>query len=615
MAGVPNADRDVEAQPEAKPRILFVSSDPESLRERRESANGAGFATQVEAPAMLAGLVQEYQPDLVMLAPRLGESWSFEACADLRLVDTAHELPVMLLVSDDEADAVERGLLVGADDVVRASVSNGELLARFGVQLRNRRHRDALRSLRSERDNLKVKATVDPLTKVLNRGALEEALYAQLGRGEGFAVMFVDLDHFKSINDKFGHDVGDTVLREVGGYLKRAIRGNDVAGRYGGEEFVVCLAGCDIDVAPKVAERHRQMIEALSFPKENHPERVTASIGVAVFDPENPDASLSALLKRADTSVYQAKHKGRNRVVVASPLRRSVEEQAASRLAHAISRGSLPTIDKNQKPERSHALSGLETKLVRQLNEGHAPLPVIPAVATAALQMAQKANVNISALAALVEQDPLLAARFLAVANSALFYRGFRTASVRDAVMRMGLSESRDILSSIANSAALPQYNEVLSRLSERATLAGKLALEACKELQLPYEPAYLCGLLHNLGEARVLRILAGLPSPPEGLSGIMALVEKYHTQAGASLAEKWNLHNDLVQACALHHDPRHAESRPVRVAMISDHLSDLAALPANERDGHAALAPLAKLGMTQAKVDNVLKRVEQQRK
>jgi HD-like signal output (HDOD) protein len=356
------------------------------------------------------------------------------------------------------------------------------------------------------------------------------------------------------------------------------------------------------------------MIEALKFPRENHPERVTASIGVAVFDPENPDGSLSALLKRADASVYQAKHKGRNRVVVASPLRRSVEEQASARMAHAISRGSLPIIDKNQKPEKSYALTGLEAKLVRQLNEGHAPLPVIPAVATAALQMAQKANVNISSLATLVEQDPLLAARFLAVANSALFYRGFRTVSVRDAVMRMGLSESRDILGNIANSSALTQYNEVLSLLSERATLAGKLAFEACKELPLPYEPAYLCGLLHNLGEARVLRILAALPAPPEGLSGVLGLVEKYHTQAGAQLAEKWNLHSDIVQACALHHDPRHSESRPVRVAMISDLLADVARLPIQEREGHAALAQLAKLGLPRPKVDNVLRRVQERK-
>jgi diguanylate cyclase (GGDEF)-like protein len=615
MPAAPQAGQDLEQGAEAQPRILLVASDASSLGERRESALAAGYAARIESwPQTLPTLVQEHLPDLLLLSSSLGEGWAFEACADLRLSDPAHELPVLLLVPDDERDAVERGLRAGADDVVRSSVSSGELLARFSVQLRNRRHRDALRSLRSERDNLKLKATVDPLTKVLNRGALEEALYTQLGRGESFAVMFVDLDHFKSINDKFGHDVGDNVLREVGNYLKRAIRGNDVAGRYGGEEFVVCLSGCDLQVAPKVAERHRQMIEALSFPKENHPERVTASIGVAVFDPENPDVSLAALLKRADTSVYQAKHKGRNRVVVASPLRRSVEEQASARLAHAISRGSLPIIDKNQKPDKSYALSALEAKLVRQLNEGHAPLPVIPAVATAALHMAQKANVNISSLAALVEQDPLLTARFLAVANSALFYRGFRTASVRDAVMRMGLSESRDILGSIANSSALSQYNEVLSQLSERATLAGKLAFEACKELLLPYEPAYLCGLLHNLGEARVLRILAALPTPPEGLSGVMSLVEKYHTQAGAQLAEKWNLHSDIVQACALHHDPRHGESRPVRVAMISDLLSDLALSPPDERDGHGALAQLAKLGMTRAKVDNVLRRVEQRR-
>ncbi|HEX6239255.1 MAG TPA: diguanylate cyclase, partial [Polyangiales bacterium] len=513
MAASADGARDVESPSEAESRILFVGDDIATLALVREQV---GYhCLSASRTGNLQRLIEEHRPDLLLLCIGGDETWGFEACADLRLVDPAHDLPVLLLVSAGHDDAIERGLRAGADDVVRSTVSAGELRARFEVQLRNRRHRDALRSLRSERDHLKVKATVDPLTKVLNRGALEEALYTQLGASETFAVMFVDLDHFKSINDKFGHDVGDAVLREVGGYLKRAIRGNDIAGRYGGEEFVVCLAGCDQQFAPKVAERHRENISKIAFPKENHPERVTASIGVAVFDPQHPDASLSALLKRADAAVYQAKHKGRNRVIVANPLRRSVEEQASERLAQAISRGSLPSMDK----EKSSELGKLEAKLIKQLNEGHAPLPVIPAVAMAALRMAQHPNVNINALANLVEKDPLLAARFLAVANSALYYRGFRTASTRDAVTRMGLSESRDILGNIAASSALPQYNDVLSQLSERATLAGRLAQLACRELRLPYEPAYLCGLLHNLGEARVLRILAGLPEPPEGLA------------------------------------------------------------------------------------------------
>lgn len=606
MAEADQQDVDAGDLPEARAQILLVARDPAVLEARGACAASAGYSViSSQATSNVAGLLEQHAPDLLMMCVEADEAWGFEACADLRLSDPAHELPVMLLVADALLDGIERGLRAGADDVVRASASSGELIARLEVQLRNRRHRDALRSLRSERDHLKLKATVDPLTKVLNRGALEEALYAQLGRGEPFAVMFVDLDHFKSINDKYGHDVGDTVLREVGSYLKRAIRGNDIAGRYGGEEFVVCLAGCNLEVAPKVAERHRELVSKLSFPKEGHPERVTASIGVAVFDPENPDASLSALLKRADAAVYQAKHRGRNRVVVAQALRRSVEEQASARMAQAISRGSLPILDKEDK---SSALGKLEARLIRKLNEGHAPLPVIPAVALAALRMAQQPNVNIQTLANLVEQDPLLAARFLAVANSALYYRGFRTASTRDAVMRMGLSESRDILGNIASASALSQYNDLLLQLSERATLAGRLAQLACRELRLPYEPAYLCGLLHNLGEARVLRILASMPTPPEGITAVRALVDKYHTQAGAQLAEKWNLHSDIVQACALHHDAQHSESRPVRVAMISDALVELAAVDARERGDHPAVLRLDKLGLSRQHVNNVFR-------
>jgi two-component system cell cycle response regulator len=608
MDAAPAGRQDPEDPSEARSRILIVAGNAGELEARRALASQAGYGViTAQWPAALPSLMEEHTPDLLILCVAGGEEWAFEECADLRLVDPAHEVPLLLLAPEQEPDAIERGLRAGADDVVRSSIGDGELRARIEVQLRNRRHRDALRTLRSERDNLKLKATVDPLTKVLNRGALEEALFAELGRGAPFAVMFVDLDHFKSINDKFGHDVGDAVLRELGAHLKRTIRSNDIAGRYGGEEFVVCLAGCDANVAPKVAERHRELISRISFPKEKHPERVTASIGVAVFDPENPDASLSALLKRADAAVYQAKHKGRNRVVLASPLRRSVEEQASAKFAQAISRGALPLVSK---PSKSKTVAMLEAKLVKQLNEGHAPLPVIPAVATAALRMAQAADVNISSLAALVEQDPLLAARFLAVANSALYYRGFRTASTRDAVMRMGLSEARNVLGNIANSIALPQYNDVLQKLSERATLSGRLALAVCKELKLNYEPAYLCGLLHNLGEARVLRILAALPRPDEGIEPVLELVAKYHTQAGAQLAEKWHLHSDIVQACALHHDERHVESRPVRVTMLSDALADLALTPSAEREQHPALARLQKLGLSPEQTQNVLRGV-----
>jgi diguanylate cyclase (GGDEF)-like protein len=549
-------------------RVLSIGTVREALDARLPLFSRAGY-TAVSAlwPVDLTRAVAEHTPDLLLLYVGPGETWGFEACADLRLVDPAHELPVILIVDEQADDTVERGLLAGADDVVRCGTGDGELQARFAVQLRNRRHVDSLRSLRSERDHLKVKATVDPLTGVLNRGALEEALLEELNRGSSFAVMFIDLDHFKQINDKFGHDVGDNVLRALGGHLRRTIRSNDLAGRYGGEEFVVCLAGCDNAFAPKIAERHREWIEQLVFPKENHPEKVTASIGVAVFNPQLPDSSLSALLKRADAALYQAKHRGRNRVIMAGALRRSFGEEASATIAHEISRSPMPMAEQKSRP----GAEALEAALVQQLNQGNSALPVIPAVAMAALRMANTPNVNLTKLAALVERDPYMAARFLAVANSPAYYRGFRIASTRDALMRMGIAQGREILANIAHSVALPKYNDLLEKHSDYANLAARCALVVCRELRLTYEPAYLCGLLHNLGEARVLRILASLPTPVEGTRVIHELVERYHAHAGAALAEKWNLHSDIVQACALHHDMTHAESPPVRMAMLSD--------------------------------------------
>lgn len=588
-------------------RVLLLGTHLAEVEARHEVVERAGGAPIALAwPLNISRALEEHVPDVLIFCVAPGETWGFEACADLRLVDPAHDLPIMLIVADAEGDAVERGLGAGADDVVRDSVGGRELSARISVQMRNRRHRDTLRSLRTERDHLRVKATVDPLTQVLNRGALEEALLAELDRGSPFAVMFLDLDHFKAINDNFGHDVGDAVLRAVGGHLKRTIRSNDIAGRYGGEEFVVGLAGCDYNFAPKIAERHRDWIANIEFPKQGFPERITASIGVAVFNPEVPDSSLSSLLKRADAAVYQAKHRGRNRVILASPLRRSFAEEKSATLAREISQ-SLVNEQQRANDAAQNSKEAIEAELVKQLNEGNSALPVIPALAMAALRMANTPNVNLTHLALLVEQDPFMAARFLAVANSPMYYRGFRIASTREALMRMGLMQGRELLAAIAHSVALPKYNDLLQRHSEHATLTARCALLVCRELRWTYEPAYLCGLLHNLGEARVLRILADLPTPADGMRVIHDLVERYHTHAGAQLAEKWNLHSDIVQACALHHEERHAGSRPVKVAMLSDAFATAITRPKREPN-EADAETFRRLGLTDAQAKGILR-------
>ena len=164
-------------------------------------------------------------------------------------------------------------------------------------------------------------AAVDPLTGVRNRRSLLEALGPELARtsrqGAAMSLLLLDVDHFKAINDRHGHAAGDVVLAGLGELLRRELRGVDLIGRWGGEEFVVALPELTLDDAARVAERLRQHIAALSL-DDARGERlgVTASIGVAE---QLPGEDLQALIDRADRAMYTAKSQGRDRVVVSSP--------------------------------------------------------------------------------------------------------------------------------------------------------------------------------------------------------------------------------------------------------------------------------------------------------
>ena len=157
-------------------------------------------------------------------------------------------------------------------------------------------------------------ATVDGLTGVLNRRAVMQSA-AGFERRAGYVgsltVLMIDVDHFKSVNDRFGHAVGDAVLQEVGALLTRQIRNSDIVGRFGGEEFIALLPGTNLDGGRKVAEKMRQEIEATEISGT----RVTISIGVASLGYRND--SIERLLRQADEALYAAKAGGRNRVVLA----------------------------------------------------------------------------------------------------------------------------------------------------------------------------------------------------------------------------------------------------------------------------------------------------------
>jgi diguanylate cyclase (GGDEF)-like protein len=170
------------------------------------------------------------------------------------------------------------------------------------------------------REKLRSQSVRDPLTALYNRRYLDETLELELARGlrakTPIAVIMLDIDHFKKFNDAFGHEAGDQVLKEVADVLATSMRRGDVAGRFGGEEFLLIMPGADLERAMSRADTMRETIGALDLAKGGQKlGRVTASFGVAIF-PVDGETS-HALVQTADKALYAAKAAGRNRVIAA----------------------------------------------------------------------------------------------------------------------------------------------------------------------------------------------------------------------------------------------------------------------------------------------------------
>jgi putative nucleotidyltransferase with HDIG domain len=229
------------------------------------------------------------------------------------------------------------------------------------------------------------------------------------------------------------------------------------------------------------------------------------------------------------------------------------------------------------------AMPELERELVRRLKTGRAALPVLPAVAQSALRLANDPDARITDLASLVDTDPPIAARFMSVANSVIYFRGWVTSSTQSAIVRLGLASTRDLLyqAVYASSAGgLNKYQSAVQASFRRSVAAAHAARVISRELSIVSEYEYMSGLLHDIGESRIYRILDGLKLPADPAL-VESLVRKYHESAGAEVAMAWKLPTEIVDACAAHHDPAAAANPHVRLVMIADCV--VAALAAEE--------------------------------
>lgn len=259
--------------------------------------------------------VAEGKYDLLVVSLNLVDSDGLRLCSQVRSLERTRHLPILMIVEPTDNARLLRGLDMGVNDYLLRPVCLNEMKVRVGTQIKRKRFSDYLQNRFEE--NVEM-AVTDALTGLYNRRYLEGHLRTLVSeavqRGKNVSALVVDIDYFKSVNDTYGHDVGDDALREVAHRIRQSVRGIDMPCRLGGEEFVVIMPDTDLTKAYYVAERIRKGIAEQPFEiGDGLKLNITASVGVAVL--EKGTDSPEALLKRADQALYCAKRDGRNRVV------------------------------------------------------------------------------------------------------------------------------------------------------------------------------------------------------------------------------------------------------------------------------------------------------------
>jgi two-component system cell cycle response regulator len=295
-------------------KVMIVEDDPVSRRILENFLKEWGYEVLSTPDGVEAWEImqQAEAPSLVISDWMMPAMEGPELCEKIRGMDrTDYTYFILLTAKGDKKDIIE-GLESGADDFIVKPFNRQELRSRIKI---------GERIINLERRIIQM-ANTDFLTGVLNRRAFMQRMASELNRSrrenEVFSVILMDIDHFKKINDNYGHQTGDRVLERLACELSKNIRSYDFVGRYGGEEFIMCLPDTGTELCVQIAERMRVKIEELRVSPpgdKGAPLHVTASFGVASFLLET-EMGVDPVIKRADDALYTAKSEGRNRVCV-----------------------------------------------------------------------------------------------------------------------------------------------------------------------------------------------------------------------------------------------------------------------------------------------------------
>ena len=300
--------------PESLTRVLVVEDDPAYRQLHSELLRSAGYIVEVAEDGQ-AGLerVLASRPDVVLTDWVMPKMDGVTLCRLIKGNEELRSTYVIILSTRGETVAKVTGLDFGADEYLVKPIDPNELQARVRSGLRLRR---ALSELATKNELLERLALTDPLTGLANRRAFDESLTAEILRSfrqcQPLSLLYLDLDRFKDVNDRFGHAVGDEILAGFADLLRRHGRRIDLAARIGGEEFAVLLPHTGRVHALLVAERIRKALESVPLGR-THSVPTTVSIGAALFQGKSEQDG-AAFVKEADSALYRAKAEGRNRV-------------------------------------------------------------------------------------------------------------------------------------------------------------------------------------------------------------------------------------------------------------------------------------------------------------
>jgi two-component system cell cycle response regulator len=300
-------------------KVMIIDDDAIQAQQINTKLKELGMDVRiVPDPAEAVRLSETEDFDLIMVSTQLAADDGIHLCTHLRSQEKTRNTPLLIIIEEDNTDMLIKALDMGINDYLITPIDSNEVIARVRIQVRRKRYQDALQANQQESLEMAVK---DGLTKLYNRRYfdmhIERMLQNSLDNDKPLALMIIDMDHFKSVNDTFGHQSGDEILRQLSARIMRSVRPSDLVARYGGEEFVVVMPNTDLKHAAIVAERVRKVIENEAFDIPVAPGKVKKTISVGLSVAVKNDVS-SALIERADKGLYHVKNTGRNKIAVYS---------------------------------------------------------------------------------------------------------------------------------------------------------------------------------------------------------------------------------------------------------------------------------------------------------